>query len=445
MTAIHYYNKIYKNDTGDVEALNGLGNCYLALDENDKSIHYFEEALHYLPGNVQQYFYLAKAYSFSGKLDDAIKVYEEINKIDETYSEAWAGIGKMYYWKGKPKTADFYYRKALKLDPENEELKTEHRQIQNELKFGLSLKSGPIQEIEESYEINAINTKVRLAKRINDHFYVEANYLLDYSNRVFTDNIADTTRWFNTTWIKGTWITPHHKVSAYGGYSTSDDLFSTYGLNWKLNYKIGKVSIKNSITAGYDYFYYWNKVGGKSISDNLGLSYGNLSFSAFYTYGIVDSVLVEDVNSELFGISDNPYNAYSFSLAYKILARPAIKIGINHSFLNYTYKSPLYYSPFDRKLTGASASIYYDYKKFYVYGSFSYNLGTEIYYEENSNGSGNGNNTRLQTVKMNVNNWSTNVELGYNLHPFSFSIGGSNFYNPFYQNLTGFIAIKVLL
>jgi len=27
---------------------------------------------------------------------------------------------------------------------------------------------------------------------------------------------------------------------------------------------------------------------------------------------------------------------------------------------------------------------------------------------------------------------------------FSFSIGGSNFYNPYYQNLTGFATLKIL-
>ena len=70
----------------------------------------------------------------------------------------------MYYWKGKPKTADLYYSKAVKLDPKNQELISERQKIQNELKFGLSLKSGPIQEVEESYEINAINTKVKLEK-----------------------------------------------------------------------------------------------------------------------------------------------------------------------------------------------------------------------------------------------------------------------------------------
>jgi len=445
-TSILFFNKIYQNDSTDVEALNGLGNCYILLDKTKTSVYYYERALFFLPGYVQQYFYLAKAYSYSGKLDEAIEVYREINKIDDTYSETWAGIGKMYYWKGKPKTAISYYERALELDPTNEKMIKEKQLVENELKFGLSLKVGPVQEVEENYEINALISRVKLEKRINDNFHVEANFLLDYSNRVFTDNIADTTRWFNTTWVKGNWITEHHKVSAYVGYSTSDNLFSTYGLNWKLNYSFGKFKLKNSITAGYDYFYYWNRVGGKSLSDILSLSFGKLSFTTSYTIGNVDSVLVSDLISDTYGISDNPYNAYAFSLAYKILKRPAIKIGINHSYLNFTYKSPLYYSPFDRKLTGASASVYYDYKKFYIYGSFSYNLGTEIYYDEDSNGSGNGSgNNNTRTITMNVNNWSTNIETGYNLNPVTFSIGASNFYNPFYRNITGFFAIKVLL
>lgn len=440
-TAIRLYNEIYQNDSTDVEALNGLGNCHIYIDKNNKAIYYFERALHFLPGNIQQYFYLAKAYGYSGKLNEAIDVYKEINKIDDTYSEAWAGIGKMYYWQGKPKTATLYYQKALDLDPGNEDIKKENREIQNELKFGLSVNVGPVQEIEENYEINALISKVKLEKRINDHFHIDVNFLLDHSNRVFTDNIGDTTRWYSTSWIKGSWISEHHKISAWVGYSMSDNLFSTYGLNWKLNYNFGKFKVKNSIVAGYDYFYYWNSVGGKSVSDNFNISYGKLSFTAYYTYGIVDPVLISDFISNTYDISENPYNAYGFSLAYKILARPAIKIGLNHSYLDFKYKSPLYYSPFDRKLTGASTSVYYDYQKLYVYGSFSYNLGTEIYYDEDSNGNGNNN---IRKVKMNVNNWSANIEMGYNLHPFSFSIGASSFYNPFYQNITGFLAIKVL-
>jgi hypothetical protein len=128
----------------------------------------------------------------------------------------------------------------------------------------------------------------------------------------------------------------------------------------------------------------------------------------------------------------NPYQSHGLSLSFRIIKRPEIKIGLNYSFLDYEYKSPLYYSPFNRNLTGASASIYYQVSKFYLFGNFAYNLGTEY-------SSGN-----KKDEKINVDNWSTGIELGYDFYPFSFSIGGSNFYNPYYQNLTGFFALKIL-
>jgi len=447
-TAIHYFNLIYKNDSTDVEAMNGLGKCFMYMDENKQAIEYFRMALQYLPNEAQQYFYLAKAYSYDGKLDEAISTYRKVNKIDSTYSETWAGIGKMYYWKGKPKTAKFYYNKALLLDPENVEIQNEFKNVQNELKFGLTLKVMPVNEIEETYEINALTLSIKLDKRINDHFYVEANVLVDHSNRVFVDNIGDTTRWYNSSWVKGAWISEHNKISAYAGYSFSDDLFSTYGINWKLNYKVGKFAIKNSITAGYDYFYYWNHVGAKSISNTLDLGYGRLNFSVFYATGIVDPVLVSDLVSETYEPIENPFNAYSFSLSGKIVNRPAISLGLAYSFLDYKYKSPLYYTPFNRKLTGAFMSIYYKLNRFYVYGRFAYNIGTELNYEEATNGNGNGNpnsgNPAFHEVKIDVDNWSANVELGYQLHPFTISVGGSKFYNPFYQSLNGFVNLKFI-
>jgi hypothetical protein len=131
-------------------------------------------------------------------------------------------------------------------------------------------------------------------------------------------------------------------------------------------------------------------------------------------------------------IRQNPYQSYNLSLVCKVLKRPDIRIGLQNSYLDYQYKSPLYYSPFGRVLTGASASVYYNLHNFYIYSSFAYNIGSE--YSEG----------KKSDVKIDVDNWSANVELGYDVYPFSFSVGGSNFYNPYYQNLTGFIALKIL-
>lgn len=430
-SAISLFDEIYSSDSTDVEALNGMGECYGLLGQDKKSVLYYEKALTFLPGDIRQYFYLAKAYGNAGKMDQAIEVYLEINRIDDTYSEAWAGMGKMYYWMGKPKTSVAFYEKALELDPGNEEIMKEFQAVKRELNYGLSVTLGPVNEKEENYEINAMISKISFEKRIDDHFHVQANFLLDYSNRDYTGNIGDTTRWYNNSWVKGSWITEHHSVSAFGGYSNTDDKFSVYGMNWKLNYAVGKFTVKNAVNAGYDYFYYWNKVGGKSVADEARLSYGILGFNAGYTYGIIDPVTVynSEGNSE---ILQNPYMSYSLSLICKVLKRPDIRIGLNHSYLNYEYKSPLYYSPFGRMLTGGSASVYYSLLNLYIYSSFSYNIGSEYPDSEK------------KEAKTDVDNWSANIELGYNYHPFSISIGGSNFYNPYYQNLTGYFALKML-
>ena len=430
-TALLFFEGIYRDDTTDVEALNGMGECYSLLGQDKKSVLYYEKALTFMPDDVQQHLYLAKAYSHKGDLEQAIEVYRGIMRIDDTYSEAWAGIGKMYYWMGKPETSIVFYDKALELDPGNEEIKKEYQAVQSELDYALSVNFGPVNEREENYEINAMISKVSFEKRIDNHFHIQANFLLDYSNRNYTDNIGDTTRWYDNTWIKGSWISEHHSISLWTGYSNADNKLTSYGLNWKLNYTAGKVSMKNSLNAGYDYFYYWNKVGGKSVTDETLLSYGIVGLNSRYTFGMIDPVTVY-ISDDSSGVQQNPYHSYGMSLIFKILKRPDIRIGLNYSYLNYEYKSPLYYSPFNRNLTGASASVYYDFFKFYVYGSFSYNIGTEYNLE------------RDKGDKINVDNWSTNIELGYNFYPFSFSIGGSNFYNPYYQNITGFIAVKML-
>lgn len=437
-TAISYFNKIYLSDSTDVEAMNGLGECYGHSGKDKESVRYYEEALSYYGEDIMQYFNLAKAYGNAGELDRAIELYREIIALDNTYSEAWAGIGKMYYWMGKPETAVVFYEKALELDPGNEEIASEFQSVRSELDYSLSVNLGPVNEIEENYEIIAMISRIGFEKRIDDHFHVQAGFLLDYSNRDYSDDEADTTRWYSNTRIRGSWMTRHHTLSASAGYSVTDNKFSAYGLNWKLNYQAGMVSLKNSVNVGYDYFYYWNKVGSLSVTDELELSYRFLGLNARFTAGIVDNVTVIDYTSDAEPFSSqNPYQSYGISLFFKFLRNPVIKAGINYSYLDYKYKSPLYYSPFGRNLTGASLSLYYDISKFFVFGNFAYNIGSEYNFEESDSG-------EMEKIRMNVDNWSTNLELGYDFYPVSFSVGASNFYNPYYQNITGFIAVKIL-
>lgn len=436
-TSIHYFNNILSNDSTDVEAAIGLGDNYLLIDSLDKSIEYYSNGIALLPTYVPLYLKLAVAYSWQGSLDKAIKTYEKILTIDDTYAEAWQGIGKMYYWKDKPKTALVYYLKAIELDPTEQSTNKEYEQIKQQLKLVASGTLKILNETEESYTINAIVQQYSLKKRVNDNFNISMNFLLDYSDRDYTHTKkGDTIRWYDNTWIKAGWITEHHKIYAYGGYTVSDSKFSAYGLNWKWNFSFGSFKFINSMVAGYDYFYYWNKVGQYLVSDNLDINYNNFGLNLGYRYGLVDKAFVTDVRNDNYFESTNPYTSFTTSLTYKIFSKPKITLAANYSYLNYTYKSPQYYSPYGRSLFGPSVNFYYPVKNFYFYGDMGYNFGSEYYYDIKK--------SEVKKIELNANNWSANAEFGYNYNSFSVSLSASRFYNDYYSNYFAALTLKYI-
>lgn len=435
-TAIIHFNSIFKNDSTDVEALNGLGNCYFSKGQLDTSIKYFQQSLAVLPDYAPTYFSLAKAYINQGRFDEAIQAYKRINDIDPTYSESWAGAGKMYYWKGMPLTASKYYEEAVKLDPGDAAIRKEYQEVLNELNWGMTFKSSLVKEEEDNYTIEAFVNTVKLEKRITDVFQLEANFLLDHSKRDYYNDIGDTSRWFDNSWVKGSFYLGSHRLSLYGGYSSSDEKATAYGLNWLFNTRIGKISVKNNLNAGYDYFYYWNQVGAKSVVENLQLSTGFLKINARYALGRVDPVLVKDIPNETTFVHQNDFNSWGVSLYCKVFSKPDISLGLNYSFLDYQYKSTRHYSPFGRKLSGASISIYYPLKKFYFYGSYNYNLGNEYNYEQK--------NVLYEKVNVTIDNWSGDLEFGYEFRHLSVSTGLSRFSNPYYNSMVGFVMARFM-
>lgn len=436
-TSISYYTSILLNDPTDVEALIGLGDNYLLIDSLDQSIDYYIKGISLLPDYIPLYLKLAKAYGWQGSLDMAIKTYKKILAIDDTYAEAWQGIGMMYYWKQKPKTALNYYKKAVDLDPTEQGIIKEYEQIKRQLKLNASGKFKLLNETEESYKINAIVQQYGFQKRLNDQFNISLNVLLDYSHRDFTNtDVGDTIRWYDNTWVKAGWITEHHKLFAYGGYTISDKKFSAYGLNWKWNFLLGSFKFTNSLVAGYDYFYYWNKVGQYMVSDNLDISLNDFGLKLGYRYGLIDEAYVTDVKNDEYFESTNPYTNFNVSFTYRVLSKPKITIAANYSYLNYSYKSPLYYSPYGRKLYGPSANFYYPVGDFYFYGDIGYNFGSEFYYDIK--------NYVVKKIELNANNWSANVEFGYDYKSFSVSLSASRFYNDYYSNYFAALNLKYL-
>ncbi|MEA3497046.1 MAG: tetratricopeptide repeat protein [Bacteroidota bacterium] len=440
--SLNYYKLIYKNDNKDVEAINGFGRIYHKQSKYNKASFYFQKAINLLPSYMQQYFDLAQVYIEKGNLDSARITYFQIINKDNTYAEAWAGIGKMYYWENRPDIALKYYEKAISLDSSNEKFNKIYKDIKNELAYSFSATLKKINEQEESYEINAIVQKYSFNKRLNDNFAISLNTMFDYSDRDFANDIGDTGRCYDNSWAKFSWITSNNKVSAYFGYSKSDSRATSYGINCLSSFHISKIKFKNSFTAGYDYFYYWNQVGKNSISNSLTTSFKKFSLKTNYMYGVVDKNYISDYYADKYDTLTNPHQSYLISLNYKIFKNPKTVVAINHSFLDFEYKSPLYYTPYERVLNGISLSSYYSIKDFYFYLNFAYNIGYETYYEENTSGSGNKFNKLSLT---DINSWNGGFETGYNLKKLSFSIGGSHYDNPYYKNTIAYFSLKVVL
>ncbi|MDB4303158.1 tetratricopeptide repeat protein [Desulfosarcina sp.] len=443
--SLSYYNMIYQSDNSDVEALNGFGRCYLKLGDLDKSTFYFQKAIEYLPSYIQQYFDLAHVFVDKGELDSARIVYSEVLQIDSTYAEAWAGIGKMYYWQNSPKTALHHYEKAILLDPENKETQKEYLQVSNELDYSPYATFSYINETEDTYEINAFTQKYGLNKRISDHFAISVNFLLDKSDRNYFNDLADTTRWYDNTWVKASWITKNNTVSLYTGASVSDSRFTSYGLNWISSFKISDIKFKNNLTFGYDYFYYWNEVGKDLVSNSFSATYKKFSLNASGMYGVIREDTISDYYADKYERAVNPHRGYGISLKYQLFKVPKVYVSVGHSYLDFDYKSPLYYTPYERTLNGVSVSVFYKIKDFYLYSDFEYNLSREVYYEEVETGQGQGAQQGSKFEKHYLydnTTWNGSFEFGYDFGKLSVSIGGYHFQNLYYQSSNAFISIK---
>jgi len=429
-----YYARILDKDSADTEAWNGLGDLYLMNDKVPNAIIHYKKAIYYLPAYVPYYFSLAKAYSWDGKLDDAIETYTQILKIDSTYSEAYAGIGKMYSWKEKPYTAKKYYLKAMALDPESVEIGKEFEAVLNALKYSVTARFWKMNEAEQNYRIDAFIQKYSVQKRLSNHFDLSANVLLDNSDRDLFNTIGDTQRLYSNYWAVLRFILKNHSISAFGGYSMTDSRLSSYGLSYKGLFDFGKLKVTSVTTAEYQYFFYWNQVGGKSVEENITLSYKNHYLQGGLKYGLLDSLLIQDYYNDKYGIDFNSQISYNISLGTQVLKKPQVKIAANYSFMNFKYKSPLYYSPYERNLTGMSTSLYHKYRKWYVYVGANYNIGTEANYEQNVL-------EKFEKENLSVNNWGGSAELGYNLKTLTFALNWSRFYNPYYANY--FVALAI--
>lgn len=420
--SLKYYNVIFSGDTTDVEALWGMGRCYFRTGKFEKAVMFYRKANSYLSGHVPLMFDLAYALTNNNQLKEAISVYDSILSVDSLNVSAWAGAGKLYYWLGRPVKSSYYYKKALQIEPQNSEYIEQYDRVRSELALSVNYQFHYINESEpvalgsdtKAYNIDALMQRIVINKRAGDRFLLTFSALLDHSDREYSWQEKES-RWFDNTYLKLTYLAGNNRIGIHGGYSISDSIFSTYGIAWEISGRFKNLKISNTLSAGYDYYYYWNKVGHDYASDYLRFEYKNLILEGVYRFANVRELYLLDTDAP----GRNPGHLYTVSLRYNLFKNPKISVGLYHQFRDYKYRSPLYWSPQDRKLNGANIGIYWKISEkmyFYSYG----NIGKDNY---------------------DIEHWEASAELGYTLKAFSITAGAYRFYNPWYESFNANISL----
>ncbi|MFO7723112.1 MAG: tetratricopeptide repeat protein, partial [Bacteroidales bacterium] len=358
----------------------------------------------------------------SNQTEAALEVYRELIIADPNSAMARAGIGKSLLLAGKPYEAMKHLKRATILEPGNKEYQALLRKAKNELAITLSYQFMYINEQEPidlgidtaAYNIHALLNIVGLSKRVSDRLSLRFSHLLDRSEREYYMQETEN-RWYDNTSLRATLLLNKHRINLFAGGSFTEEQLTSYGLAWDYGRTIKKVRFSNTLSAGYDYYYYWNQVGHDYISEHMRLGIGKFSFDAHYRYVNVRELYLIDLDT----LGRNPGHQYTLTAKYTFLKNPKITLGVYHNYRDYEHKSSRYWSPQDRRLNAGTATIYWESPKG-VYAWISGNAGRA------SDG---------------IDHWEASGELGYNRKTTSYSIGAARFYNPWYENFIAYLSV----
>lgn len=115
--ALELFNEALNEETSYSDELiyNFIGNVYMAKDENEKAVEYFEKALQ----NKPDYFGLVRlgsVYNSLGKADDAQKTFERAIQLNPKKAEAWASLGILFMSQNKIQDAIYNLEKAESIE-----------------------------------------------------------------------------------------------------------------------------------------------------------------------------------------------------------------------------------------------------------------------------------------------------------------------------------------
>lgn len=276
-------------------------------------------------------------------------------------------------------------------------------------------KAGYLREIEELYSTNSFYQNLNISKRFNQYFRAAINAGLEYSKRQEVE-VSDVNRWYDNTGFNSEIdFNQYNSVLLFVSGSISDTTLTSYGFTYNAVIQPDEFQVNNTLTASYDYFYYWNQVAQNFVSDNIELSYRDFSFDASYFFGVVDFNYVDGYEEK----ARNPNTSLNLQLTYNFWDKPSMNVGMNFNTRNFKYYSPLYFSPQDRMIGGISYSLFNSFDKVYVYfGSGASMDNNDLFI------------------------WSIDGEVGYDSGDFSLSGGISRYNDPYYTSYNTFLNIS---
>jgi tetratricopeptide (TPR) repeat protein len=117
--AAEIYKKLLIDNPYNGDYLFTLGQLYLALNQNQDAIYFYERALTLYPERQEIRIALAYSYFFENKLNNSQLLFKVVLENEPRNVEALAGLGNIAIRNDQIENAENYLQKALQIEPKN--------------------------------------------------------------------------------------------------------------------------------------------------------------------------------------------------------------------------------------------------------------------------------------------------------------------------------------
>jgi tetratricopeptide (TPR) repeat protein len=131
--AIEYYTNILAIDSDDTKALIGLAKSYYQRGEPNAAYRFVMEAVHkddrdmdaklFASTLAKKFYEIASRDLAAGRFNEAVANYQKVIELKPSSTTSWIELGQCYSRLGLPFEARTAWREALKIEPENNEIR----------------------------------------------------------------------------------------------------------------------------------------------------------------------------------------------------------------------------------------------------------------------------------------------------------------------------------